>query len=150
MVRFERHLPVVVDEERPLRLRQLRVRRHRLARPRIDVAGHLQRLIVGEVEQARERVGRDVVVGVGRRAVHLPQLAAHLEHVVRLDAREDVLEVPVGLPPAVRIARLAEAGGAGDGDARESRDAPGVSGRPTSRITPPRNSLSFEELNVCV
>ena len=95
---------------RPLGLGQLRVRRDRLAVARIDVARHLERFVVGEIQQVGEGVGRDVVVGVARRPVHLPQLAAHLEHdALDLTHGEDVLEVPVGLPPAVRIAGLAEA-----------------------------------------
>ena len=142
MVKLRRHLPVVVDEDRPLGLGQLGIGGHRLAGSRIDVAGHLQRFVVGEIQQVRERVGRNVVVGVGRRAIHLAQLAAHLQHVRGGDPGEDVLEVPVGLPPAVRISRLAESGDAGDGDARDLEMLRGV-GRPTSRITPPRNSLSF-------
>ena len=111
------HLPVVVQEDRPLGLPQFRVRRHRLAGARIDVARHLPRLVVGEIQNTEEGVRRNVIRRVHRRSVHPAELPAHLPGMGGTRPREDVLDVPVRLPPPAGITRRAETGtGAKFGD----------------------------------
>ncbi len=71
------YLPVVLKEQRPFRVAHLREHSGRQAGGRTDQPVHLQRFIVGEIQNIGKRVRRDIVGCILGRAPHAAQLAAH-------------------------------------------------------------------------